>query len=178
MPNPKHKHKRNRDTKERAANDKTEHGPDTKLVHGTKEPLNDGLKTGVEQVMGKIKERKKKLPNIVETTERRTISVEYSLNADQMKKLAQDLAQLQIEVVALEDEKKTVMKGFAERKQAKSASINQFARQIKDGAERRDHTCVLVLDFKKKEKRYKDIESKKVVKFEPFSPGDEQLRFL
>lgn len=178
MGNPKDKHKRTRDDKTAAANDKTEHGSETKLVHGSEAPLNEGIKNGVEQVMEKINERKKKLPNIVETTERRTVSVDYQLSAEQIRKVAQDLSQLQIETVELDDEKKTVMKGFAERKQAKSASINKFARQIKDGTERRDHNCILVLDFKKKQKRYKDADSKKIVKVEPFSPGDEQLRFL
>lgn len=140
--------------------------------------LNEDLKKGVETVMKNIKERKKKLPNIVETTERRTVSVEYGLTADQTKKIARDLAQLQIEIVEMEDEKKTVMKGFSERMAAKKTSIGKFSRQIRDGYDHRDHTCVLVLDFKKKEKRYKDIESKKIVKVETFSPGDEQLRFL
>lgn len=47
-----------------------------------------------------------------------------------------------------------------------------------DGWENRDHNTTLVLDFKKHEKRYRDVETKQIVKTEAFGPGDEQRRFV
>ena len=163
--------RKNKDVKMAAANDNTEM------------PFNPVIKSTVKTVMDDIKQnakeaKKKKLPNVVVTDEKKTVAVRYEFTDAQKKKIGQDLAQRQIELVALVDEKKAVMASFTERVKAKNVDINRFSRQMHDGYEHRDHQCILILDFKKKEKRYRDIETKKIVKTEAFGPGDEQRRFL
>lgn len=156
-----------KDAKEKQANDNTD------------KPFNGlPLKPGIEAVMSDLKKKKKKLPNVVETDERRTVAVKYSFSTFELAKISQDLAQRQIEVVEVEDEKKAVMASFTERVKAKKIDIGKFSRQVRDGWENRDHNCILILDFKKREKRYRDVESKKIVKVEAFGPGDDQRRFL
>ena len=83
-----------------------------------------------------------------------------------------------IELVEVEDEKKSVMASFTDRIKAKKIDINRFSRQVRDGWENRDHQTTLILDFKKREKLYRDVESKMIVKAESFGPGDDQRRFL
>jgi len=163
--------KKKRDVQTAAANDNTEGAE-------VKEPFNNGLKEGVEKVMGKIKEKKKKLPNIVETDEHRVVQVRYDFTKPELEKIGQDLAQRQIDLVEIEDEKKAVVASFSERIKAKKIDINRFSRQMHDGWEKRDHNCTLVLDFKKREKRWKNVDTKKIVKVEAFGPGDDQRRFL
>ena len=159
------------DVKMAAANDKPE------TTEG-QEPFNADLKKGVESVMSKIKERKKKLPNVVGTDERRSVKVKYTFTKPEIEKIGKDLAQRQIELVEVEDEKKSVMASFTDRIKAKKIDINRFSRHMHDGYEQRDHNCTLILDFKKREKRWKDVDAKKIVKIESFGPGDDQRRFL
>jgi hypothetical protein len=163
-----------RDAKMAAANDKdgAKAAAEKKLFN----PL--PLKAPVDGVMADLKKKKKKLPNVVETDERRTVAVKYNFTPAEISKIGQDLAQRQIELVEVEDEKKSVMASFTDRVKAKKIDIGRFSRQVRDGWENRDHQCVLILDFKKREKRYRDVESKKIVKIESFGPGDDQRRFL
>lgn len=165
-----------KDAKMAAAHDKEGADAAKKTGKGPFNPI--PLKPGVDAVMKGIKGRKKKLPNVVETEERRTVAVRYDFTDAERKKIGQDLAQRQIELVEVEDEKKAVMASFTDRIKAKKIDINRFSRQVRDGWENRDHNTTLVLDFKKHEKRYRDVETKQIVKTEAFGPGDEQRRFV
>lgn len=131
----------------------------------------------VSPLMDKIKEKKKRLPNVVNTGETRTVQVRYEYADKERAEISQNLAQRQIELTELAEEKKAVMSGFNERQKAKNVDIAKFCRQVRDGYEMRDHQCEVILDFKKKQKRYKDTGTKKIVKTEAFTPGDEQRRF-
>lgn len=163
--------RKERDGKVRAANDNTE--------RKAEEPFNGiPLKETVGKVMDGIKGRKKRLPNVVETDEKRTVAVRYDFNEAEIRAISQQLAQRQIELVEVEDEKKSVMASFTDRVKAKKIDIGKFSRQVRDGWENRDHNCILILDFKKREKRYKDAGTKKIVKVEAFGPGDDQRRFI
>jgi hypothetical protein len=131
----------------------------------------------VEKVMGKIKEKAKRRPNVVDTGEVRTVQVRYKFTPVEKATISQNLAQRQIEITELEDEKKSVVASFTERMKSKKCDIAKMSRQVRDGWENRDHECTLILDFKKKERRYRDNGTKKVVLTEAFAPADTQRRF-
>lgn len=132
----------------------------------------------VPKVMDEIKAKKKRLPNVVRTEEQRTIHVDYKYTPKEIAALSQTMAQTQIELSEVQEEKKSVMASFTERIKGKQVNITKLSRQVRDGYEKREHSCTLILDFKKKQKRYEDNLTKKVIKVEAFSPGDEQRRFV
>lgn len=159
--------KKRRDVQMAAANDKE---------GAAAEPFNDGLKKGVEKVMGKIKDKKKKLPNVVETTERRVIQAKREFTKEELEGLAKRLTDRLSDLTTVEEEKKSVMANYTDKIKAHKLDIGKLARHHRDGYELVDHDCFVVYDYKKREVRFKSVNTKAIVEVKPFGPGDDQRR--
>lgn len=118
-----------------------------------------------------------KKTKIQETEERQTINAKYDFTPQERKIMADKLAQRQIELIEAGDEKKTAVATFADRIKRIQLDISKLSRGYRDGWEFRDHEVTVVFDYGKKEKRYRDVNTKKIVHSVPFGPGDEQRRF-
>lgn len=140
---------------------------------------NEGpLAEGVGEVIDKITKKRKKLPNVVETEERRTIQTKYIFTAQEKSDLASKMAQRQLELVEKTDERKTVMAGFNDTIKRINLDISKLSRAYRDGWEFREVECTVVYDYKKREKKFKDIYTKKIVDTQPFNPDDDQRKFI
>lgn len=133
----------------------------------------------MEQVKAKAEEaKKKKLPNVVETKERRQVSVRYDFTPAELAEIANRLTGRLCDLAQIEDEKKSVMASFTDRIKAAKLEVSKLSRNHRDGFEHRDHECFVIYDYRKKEVRFRDSATKKIVDRRPFGPGDEQRRFL
>lgn len=159
-----------KDAQMAAANDRPEADAPATTIGSVVPKVVDGIKDAAKKA--------KKRPSVVETDEKRVVQVRYKFTTQEKAAIAQTLAQRQMELVEVEDEKKSVMASFTDRLKAKKIDIGKMSRQVRDGWENRDHNTTLILDFKKREKRYRDVETKKIVKVETFGPGDDQRRFV
>lgn len=113
----------------------------------------------------------------LETTERRHVQAKYEFTVSEKADVAAKLAQRQIELVEKDDEKKTVMAGFTDHLKRIKLDIGKLSRSYRDGWEYREYEVTIVMDYKKREKCFRDVISGKIVDRQPFAPGDEQLRF-
>lgn len=133
----------------------------------------------VGKVMDGIKEKAKKakkMPSVVHTSERRVVPVKYKFTADEHKAIAKRLADRQLDLVQIEEEKKSVMANYTDKIKATKLDLSKLSRSYRDGHELREHDCFVVYDYKKREKRFKDVATKKIVETAPFGPGDDQRR--
>lgn len=143
-----------KDTKQAASNDNTENQQEPK------------------------ESKKKKQSSTVEMPDQQTITAKYKFSEKEKVELADKLAQRQIEFTAAKEEKKAAMASFSDKVERINLDIQKFSRAYKDGYEHRDYNVKVIYDYKKREKRFKDVETKKIVEVLPFAPGDEQRRFV
>ena len=103
------------------------------------------------------------------------INVKHFLTQDERNSMSFDLAEKQIDISGLEDEKKSVVSTYKAKIDAKTAEVKLLSHQIKDGyitltinAEKRRNT---------KEKRWEwwDPNTGEMVKQEPFVGSDFQM---
>lgn len=132
----------------------------------------DGVMTDIKKKAEKVK----KLPSIVHTTERRIINAKYRFSKDELDGVAKRLTDRLCDLAQIEDEKKSVMANYTDKIKAGKLEISKLSRHHRDGYELREHECFVVYDYKKKEKRFKDVNTKKVIEVQSFGPGDEQRR--
>lgn len=141
---------------------------------------NDKDGTQAVDATGKVEKlfKKKRLPGVVQTEERRTIQAKYAFTPKEMSDMASKMAQRQLELTEKEDEKKTVMASFTDAVKSIKLNISKLSRGYRDGWEFRDYECVVVYDYKRREKKFRDVHTKKIVDSKPFAPGDEQRKFI
>ena len=135
----------------------------------------------VPGVMKKIKEaakKAKKMPAVVETNERRVVNVRYDFHSDELRDIAKRLTGRLCDLTTVEEEKKSVMATYTDKIKAAKLEIGKLSRNHRDGYEHRDHEAFVVYDYRKKEVRFRDHITKKIIDKKPFGPGDEQRRFL
>ncbi len=90
--------------------------------------------------------------------------------------IADNLCREQAEKESLVDEKKSLMKSYADKIENKETSISEFAGKYRQGWEDREQHCICQIDYSQKQKLYIDPESKEVLAMEDLSPSDYQLR--
>lgn len=129
---------------------------------------------GVDKLLKTVS---KKLPNVVNTNEEYTIQARYHFTELEKKRMANQLAELQIQLAEHEEQKKAAMASFKDRIETVRLQLSQISRGYRDGYELRDHRVSVTYDYKKREKRYLEVGTKKVVDRKPFVPGDEQRKF-
>ncbi|MCG3177026.1 MAG: hypothetical protein MOGMAGMI_01990 [Candidatus Omnitrophica bacterium] len=88
------------------------------------------------------------------------------------------LAESHSDLAITEDEKRASMSNFKDKIDRIKLSISTLSRNYRDGFEMRDYACVVVYDYKKREKRFKRTDNGEIVERRPFGPGDDQRRFL
>lgn len=147
---------------------------------------NDKLLDGVEtarEVAGKVMdgfkkkaEKVKKLPSVVETSERRVIQDKHVFTEEEKQVVAKRLTDRLCDLTQVEEEKKSVMANYTDKVKAHKLEIGKLARQHRDGYELVDCDCVVIYDYKKREVRFKNVNTKKIVETRPFGPGDDQRR--
>ncbi|MCG3177348.1 MAG: hypothetical protein MOGMAGMI_02322 [Candidatus Omnitrophica bacterium] len=157
------------------------HEPGSKKVDTAKLAANDKDKDGAEPfngVKGTEKLPKAKKKNVVVTDEKATIQSKYKFTPDEMKAIAKEMAECHSEEVVALEEKKAAMSNFKDRIDRIKLRISTLSRNYRDTFEMRDYPCVVVYDYKKREKRFKRVDNGEIIERRPFSPGDDQRRFL
>lgn len=162
--------KKKKDTAMAAAND--HEGQETSPDATPAAEVIDGVMDGIK----KKAEKAKRLPSVVHTTERRVINARHDLSKPELDMIAERLTSRLCDLSTVEDEKKSVMANYTDKIKAAKLDISKLSRTHRDGYELREHECFVVYDYKKKEKRFKDVNSKKVIEVQSFGPGDEQRR--
>lgn len=135
----------------------------------------------VGKVMDELKDKARKArksKGVFRTNEKRVVQAKYLFTPEEKVEMAGKMSQRQLELVEKEDEKKTVMAGFADQLKRIKLDISKLSRGYRDGYEHRDFNVTPIYDYKAREIRYEDIGTGKVVLTEPFAPGDDQRRFL
>lgn len=114
---------------------------------------------------------------VVTTDEKATVQAKYEFTEKELKDIAKELAESHSDLGMAEEEKKAAVSNFKDKVDRIKLRITTLSRHYRDGFEMRDHNCIVIYDYKKREKRFKSVDTKKIVEVRPFAPGDEQRRF-
>ena len=101
----------------------------------------------------------------------------YRFSDKEKGEIANDLAQKQIDMKIVEDEKKSIMASYMDQLKRFLWDINRMSRDVVDGFEMRDFECIIEKDYKAHLKQYKDIHTGKIVAERPLDPSDYQQEF-
>ncbi len=105
---------------------------------------------------------------------REIVQAKYSFTKNEMKDIAEKMAERQGDLNIAENEKKSVLSQFKDKIDRVKLDIQVLSRNYRDGYEHRDYECNVVKDFKRKEVVFKDVHTGKVVLRKQFGPGDAQ----
>ena len=103
-----------------------------------------------------------------------TINGKYKFTEEEKAKMASSLANKQIDMKILEDEKKSVMSGYKDRIDRFEWEVNRLSRNIVDGFEFRDFECRVEKDYDAHLKRYYCVDSGELIDERPLDPSDYQ----
>lgn len=111
--------------------------------------------------------------------ERETYDIlgDYVFTEDEKKQIAQELANKNIEIQGLEDEKKAVMSNFKAKIDQATAQVNLLATHLAQGKKQQFYKCHLDIDRTARERVWREVKTHKVIKREPMRPEDEQITF-
>lgn len=101
----------------------------------------------------------------------------YFFTEEEKKTLSNQLANKQIDMRILEDEKKSVMSQYKDRIDRIKWDIARYSRNIVDGYEIRDFDCVVEKDYDAHLKRYVDERTGAIIAEKPLDPQDYQQSF-
>jgi len=103
------------------------------------------------------------------------INVKHVLTQDERNQMSFELAEKQIEISGLEDEKKGVASTFKAKIDAKTAEVKLLSHQIKDGYITLTTTAEKRRNFQEKRWEWWDVTTGEMVKSEPFVGSDFQM---
>ncbi len=98
----------------------------------------------------------------------------YVFNEDEKKEISKELANKQVDMNIVEDEKRSMVSQYKDRIDRFKFDINKLSRSIIDGFEYREFECWIEKDYDAHVKRYIDIHSNAVVAERPLDPSDYQ----
>jgi hypothetical protein len=102
---------------------------------------------------------------------------DYVFSEEEKRQMAQELANKNIEIAGLEDEKKAVMSSFKARIDAATANVNLLATHLAQGKKQIFYKCYLDFDRTRKMRLWKEQKTHKVIKEEPMREEDQQVTF-
>lgn len=102
---------------------------------------------------------------------------DYFFTEEEKASIAKELAEKNIEIKALEDEKKAVTSNYAAKINQAKAVVNLNATHLNTGKTLKMFKCFLDFDRIKKQRMFRDKETDRVIKTEPMRPEDFQMKF-
>lgn len=118
----------------------------------------------------------RKAVDVVETSERRVIQSKHEFTTQEKQAVATRLTDRLCDLTQVEEEKKSVMANYTDKIKAHKLEISKLARQHRDGYELVDTECIVIYDYKKREIRFKNVNTQEIIEVKPFGPGDDQRR--
>jgi hypothetical protein len=103
------------------------------------------------------------------------VNIKHVLTQEERNDMAFTLAEKQIEMNSLEDEKKSVTSSYKAKIDAKKAEINVLSGNIKDGYVFHSLYCEKRRNVKKKQWEWWDTQNGEMIKVEPFQGKDYQI---
>ena len=141
-------------------------------------PAGEVVKNVMKELKDKATKARKKKGVYRDESGKKVVQAKYSFNDGEKAEMAAKMAQRQQALIEKDEERKTVMKGFADQLQRLRLDISKLSRGYRDGWEHRDFNTIPVYDYKAREIRFEEVETGKVVLTQPFAPSDEQRRFI
>lgn len=102
------------------------------------------------------------------------IDARYEFSEEEKNAMAKQVTEKEIKVAAIEEEKKSAVEGFNQQIKDLNTEILYLSRCVQDGSEIRTYKCRLEKDSVRQLRIWRDIETEKVIKEEPFTPEDFQ----
>lgn len=99
----------------------------------------------------------------------------HKLSEGEMVDAGKELANALQQKEKISDEAKEKADEFKDKIKEQESAINKCLDKIRTGEEDRDYECNVERDEEKKEKRYIDVDSKRVIKTAPFTAADFQM---
>lgn len=109
--------------------------------------------------------------------ETRLVQAKYKFTEPEKREIAEKLAQRQMDLNIADDERKSIMASANDKVKRIKLDIQTLSRNYRDGYELRSFECNVIMDYKKREKIFKDAKTGDMVDRQPFGPGDEQRSF-
>lgn len=109
------------------------------------------------------------------TVKQEYISIKHPFSQDERNDIAAKLAEKQIEIGELEDEKKSAASRYKAEIDARTAEVKLYSRQIKDGFVFLDIYADVHRNFKDKQWEWIDPATGEIVKTKPFEGKDFQM---
>jgi hypothetical protein len=102
---------------------------------------------------------------------------DYVFSVEEKRQLAQSLANKNIEIQGLGDEKTAVMSQFKAKIDQATAEVNLLATHLSTGKKQKTYRCWLDFDETRKLRIWREEKTDKVIKEEPMQAQDFQLKF-
>lgn len=102
---------------------------------------------------------------------------DYIFSEEEKKDIAKTLAEKNLEIKMLENEKKETTASFAARIFAAKSLVDLNSTYLNTGKMQKRYTTHLRINKLKGIREYKDVESGAIVKTEPMRPEDYQMKF-
>jgi hypothetical protein len=99
----------------------------------------------------------------------------YIFSQDELKVIAMDLANKQLDEKIVEDEKKSVMSKFKDRLDQISLDLSKLSRCYRDGYDYKEIECYVDLDWTLKKKLFSSVASGELISSQDLCPSDYQL---
>lgn len=98
----------------------------------------------------------------------------YQFTQDEKNAMATQVTELEVKVMDLEAEKKSVSDQYKAKIEPLYDRIHYFSRCVQSGQEMRSYTCRVEKDKARQVRVYRDIDTELVVKEEPYTAQDLQ----
>lgn len=123
-----------------------------------------------------VKVKPKKLPNIVNTKRFTVREIKVDLDIKEINEAGQELAHKQKQYAEIEEEMKGHMSNYKDRLKEVKTQMNTLGNKVTLKYEYRKFSCEIWLNFKTKERVYKDRETHKVIDTASLEADDYQMR--
>lgn len=103
-----------------------------------------------------------------------TIEARYEFTEEEKNNMARKVTEKELAVADLESQKKAAADDFKAKLDPVYDEIQYLSRCVQNGYEPRNYTCRIEKDSARQIKVFRDVQTEKVIKEEPFTPEDLQ----
>ena len=98
----------------------------------------------------------------------------YEFTPEEKNEMAHKVTKLELDILDLEAQKKAAADEFKAKIDPIYDSVHYLSRCVQNGYEPRNYTCRIEKDKERKVRVYRDVQTEKIVKEEPFTDQDLQ----
>jgi hypothetical protein len=106
-----------------------------------------------------------------------SLNLQYKFSAGELQNLGKELAEAQITLRQIEDDKKRVLDDWKARESSKSAEINNLSNKVSSGYEYRDIPCEVTINEPVNKKTARRLDTGEVVWVRELTDLDKQRTF-